>query len=86
MYMALHINNPEVEQRVRTVAARRGESVTQTIGAAVLELERRSAASSRKRPTVEAALNLIRSFPYGPVSYEKTEDEILGYGPNGYCE
>ena len=29
-------------------------------------------------------LALINSFPSGPVSYDRTEDEILGYGPNGY--
>jgi len=84
--MALHITNPDVERKVRSIAARRHESITQTIGAAVLELERRSNPASRVRPTVEEALALIRSFPSGPVSYEKTEDEILGYGPNGYCE
>jgi len=37
MYMALHINNPEVEQKVREMALLTGESMTEAIGRAADE-------------------------------------------------
>jgi len=37
--VALHLTNPEVEMTVRAVAAKRGETITQTVAVAVKELE-----------------------------------------------
>lgn len=86
MYMALHINNPEVENEVRTLALERGQTITDLIATAVKELRTKPKAPSVPKPTVEEILQLIRSFPSGPVDYSLSEDEILGYGPNGYSE
>jgi hypothetical protein len=36
-------------------------------------------------PTVEEIQALVRSFHLQPVDEDLTEDEILGYGPDGYC-
>jgi hypothetical protein len=86
MYMALHINNPEVENEVRTLALERGQTITDLIGTAVKELRAQPKTPRAPKPTVEEILQLISSFPAGPVDYRLTEDEILGYGPNGYSE
>jgi hypothetical protein len=86
MYMALHINNPEIENEVRTLALERGQTITDLIGTAVKVLRAQPKTLRAPRPTVEEILQLIRSFPEGPVDYSLTEDEILGYGPNGYSE
>ncbi len=84
--MALHITNPAVEQEVRDLAQERGQTITDLIGTAVRELRTRSRQRHAQRPTVEDILQLIRSFPSGTLDYSQTEDEILGYGPKGYCE
>ena len=88
MYMALHINNPEVEQKVRTLAAAMGESMTDAIGAAVDERIARMSLAKKKTvdPTVDEILALVQSFHLQPINSDLTEDEILGYGPNGYSE
>jgi antitoxin VapB len=86
--MALHINNPEVEQKVRQMAALTGESITDAIGTAVNErLHRvRNTRGELSDPTVEEVLALVRSFGLQPINQDLSEDEILGYGPHGYCE
>jgi len=86
LYMALHINNPAIEQEVRTLAQERGVSITSLIGIAVKELRVRTHHEPRPKPTVDEILQLIRSFPPSPVNYSQTDDEILGYGSNGYSE
>ncbi len=88
MYMALHITNPEVEQKVRQMASLTGESITEAVGTAVDERLSRVARRSDNMPqeTVESILALVKSFGLEPINRDMTEDEILGYGPNGYCE
>jgi hypothetical protein len=86
MYMALHITNPVVEQEVRNLALERGQTITDVIGTAVKALRTQELSATQPRPTVEEMLALIQSFPPGPVNYTQPEDEILGYGPNGYSE
>jgi hypothetical protein len=84
--MALEITDPVVEQAVRDLALERGQSVTELIGRAVEELKTRGHEFPRPKPTVDQILQLLQSFPSGPVDYSRTEDEILGYGPHGYSE
>jgi len=86
MYMALHITNPAVEQEVRELALERGQTITDLIGIAVKELRKQQQHVAKPKPTVEELLQLIHSFPRSGVSYDQSEDEILGYGPGGYCE
>jgi hypothetical protein len=40
--------------------------------------------SGEPDPTVEEILQLVRSFNLQPINEERTHDEILGYGPNGF--
>jgi hypothetical protein len=84
MYMALHITNPDVVNAVRALARDRGQSITDVIGTAVKDLRLRSKAASQQRATVEEMLELIRSYPSHPVDYSLSEDEILGFGPEGF--
>jgi antitoxin VapB len=88
MYMALHITNPSVEQKVRDLASLTGESMTDAIGAAVEErLVRMKPSSARAaQPTVEELLALVHSFHLRPINEDLTDDEILGYGPDGLWE
>ena len=87
MYMPLHITNPEVEQKVREMASLTGESITDAIGIAADEriARVRPARKRRRTPSVDEILELVRSFDLKPINSDLTEDEILGYGPDGYC-
>jgi antitoxin VapB len=88
MYMALHITNPVVEKKVRDLASVTGESMTDAIGAAVEERMLRVHPSrfTQPDPTVQEILDLVRSFKLQPINENLTEDEILGYGPDGMWE
>lgn len=88
MSMALHITNPEVEQKVRQMASLTGESITEAVGATVDERLFRVTRTTDNMPeeTVESVLALVKSFGLEPFNRDLTEDEILGYGPNGHCE
>lgn len=89
MYMALHITNPNVEQTVRKLAGLTGESVTEAIGVAASERIARiepAASPSKPTPSFEEMMAIIRSFNLQPINEGLTEDEILGYGPDGIPE
>ncbi len=88
MYMALHINNAAVEQTVRELAGVTGESMTDAIGAAATERLERIKRHDVKTdmPSVEEIMQMIRSYNLQPINEDLTEDEILGYGPDGIPE
>jgi antitoxin VapB len=88
MYMALHITNPDVEEKVRALASATGESITEAIGAAADERLARVKPARAKSPppTVDEILALVQSFNLQPINTGLTDDEILGYGPNGFSE
>src|ERR1017187_3235660 len=64
MHMALHINNSEVEQKVREMASLTGESITEAIGRAADEriARTRSGKGPQRTPSVDEILKLVRSF------------------------
>jgi hypothetical protein len=87
LYMALHIDNSAVEQKVREMALVAGESITESIGIAA---EQRlahftSVPGAFRDPDAEEILTLVRSFKLRPIENAGTEDEILGYGADGHC-
>ncbi len=86
MYMALHINNPEVEQKVREMASLTGESITEAIGKAAEErvARVRPAVGGQAVATVDEILALVRSFDLQPINSVLTDDEILGFGREGF--
>lgn len=85
MYMALHINNPAVEQTVRDLAGLTGESMTDAIGLAVRERLERLKPKGRPptRPSFEEFKALVQSYKFQPINEDLSDDEILGYGPDG---
>ena len=86
MYMALHITNAEVEQQVRNLASATGESITEAIGNSVAERASRLGRHAQAKPSVEEIMALVRSYNLKPINDGLTEDEILGYGPDGIPE
>jgi antitoxin VapB len=82
--MALSIKSPEVERKVRKLAATTGESLTIAISLAV---EERLAREERKRTDKEALLADIRSIidhcSSLPILDNRSEDEIMGWDENG---
>jgi antitoxin VapB len=88
MYMALHINNAEVEQKVREMASLTGESITDAIGRAANEriVRVRPITADYADPSVDEILALVRSFNLQRHNDDLNNDEILGYGPEGFCE
>jgi len=88
LLMALRVTNEQVEKNVRELAGLAGESVTEAIGRAAAErIERlRGFKRSLPKPTVEEIMALVRSYNLQPINSDLTDDEILGYGPDGHCE
>lgn len=88
MYMALHINNPVVEQKVRDLAGVTGESMTDAIGTAVSERLGRLRPPKQAKPMLsfEEFKALIKSYDLQPINQDLSDDEILGYGPDGIPE
>jgi antitoxin VapB len=88
LYMALHINNDAVEQTVRKLAGITGESMTDAIGVAASERIARLEPSTPHQPipSVEEVMAMVRSYNLQPINEDLTDDEILGYGPDGIPE
>lgn len=81
--MALSIKHPEADRLARELARRQGRSLTEAvIHALEMELERER---RRVRATgvAEALLAIGRRHAALPVLDDRSDDEILGYGPDG---
>jgi antitoxin VapB len=82
--MALSIKSPEVERKVRKLAATTGESITMAVSLAVDE---RLAKEERKRADKDAMLADIRAIidhcSSLPIFDNRSEDEIMGWDENG---
>jgi hypothetical protein len=86
--MALVIDNLAVEEKIQTVASLTGESIPAVIEAAMDDriAQLKPKGTMRRDPTVEEVMAMIDSYKLERIPNAPTEDEILGYGPNGYCE
>jgi antitoxin VapB len=90
--MALNIKNPEVVQLATEVARLAGETKTEAIRQALIERKVRLQARGGKVGRKESLLEYFERdvWPFVPVDQlgktltREEEDEILGYGPNGY--
>jgi antitoxin VapB len=82
--MALSIKSPEVERKVRKLAAVTGMSMTEAVSLAVDE---RLAKEERKRANQDAMLADIRAIidhcSSLPVLDNRSEEEIMGWDENG---
>ena len=85
MYMALHITNDAVEQKIRKLAGLTGETMTEAIGVAASERIARikPPVPAKPIPSFEEIRAMIRSYNLQPINEDLAEDEILGYGPDG---
>jgi antitoxin VapB len=90
--MGLNIKNPEVEQLATEVALLAHETKTEAIRKALMERRTRLRAGSA-RPAVRKGLRAymeksvwpkIPETELGRALTREQEDEILGYGPEGF--
>ena len=82
--MALSIKSPEVERKVRKLAATTGESITTAISLAVDEqLKRDERKRENKANLVEDLMAIARHCASLPVVDDRSEDEIMGWDENG---
>lgn len=81
--MALHINNPAVEQEIRSLAADTGESLTEAIGIAVRERRRRLRPRIQDPATYEKIMRVAHRIAALPSLDRRTDEEILGYDETG---
>jgi hypothetical protein len=86
--MELLITDPDVISKLERLAALTGYSLTDAIASAADEQMKRVILEPKVQtpPTAEEILALVRSFNLQPINEELTDDEILGYGPDGFCE
>jgi antitoxin VapB len=80
--MALHINNPEVEQEIRALAADTGQTLTEAVGTAVREHRRRIRART-PNPKLVAELMKIAKRAAAKRTDFRPADEIIGYDDRG---
>ena len=83
--MGVFIKNPATEAKIRELAARTGESLTEAIDHAVGERLGRLGPTKRKgRVNRKKLAKLLAYFDSLPkVNESLTDDEIIGYDENG---
>lgn len=81
--MALSVRNPHAEELARELARRTGTNMTEAIVSALEEKLHRL----ERAPVVDAALAEVMSISRRcselPTRDSRTDEEILGYGPEG---
>lgn len=84
--MALTVKNLEVERLAEEVARLAGETKTEAIRKALLERKARLARPERPRSEVieEFLRDMQDLLPKGRRPTKGEEEEILGFGPEGY--
>jgi antitoxin VapB len=82
--MALSIKSPEVERKVRKLAATTGESITAVISMAVDEqLKREERKLESKQFLIDDLMAIADHCASLPVLDDRSEDEIMGWDENG---
>jgi antitoxin VapB len=82
--MALSIKSPEVERKVRQLAAVTGESITSVIMIAVDEqLKREERRRESKQLLIDDLMAIAKHCASLPVLDDRSEDEIIGWDENG---
>jgi antitoxin VapB len=86
--MGINIKNPKVEQDIRTLAARTGQSLTAAVATAVREKLSRTPLSKREKAQRMRVLRQIqRRIAKAPrLNDDLTDDEILGYNEHGHFD
>ena len=81
--MALSIKDPEADRLARELAARTGETLTETIVVALRERLARETGRTRAVPLTEDLAAIRRRCAALPVLDARTHNEILGYDDTG---
>ena len=81
--MAIIIKNMETERLAREIAAKAGESLTETIGKALRERLDRMKKERRNQILSGQLQEILRRVDQLPVLDSRTPDEILGYDEHG---
>lgn len=85
--MGISIKNPKLEQDIRTLAARTGESLTDAVASAVREkLSRTNATEDEDQHFMQVLRRIQADLAKGPRNDDLTEDEILGYNERGHFD
>ena len=85
--MGVIIKNPTTEKKIRRLAKRTGETLTQAVERAVDERLARLPARRKKGRIDRAKLaELLAYFDSMPVDDPRSPDEIIGYNDNGVPE
>ncbi len=85
--MGVIIKNPTTEKKIRRLAKRTGETLTQAVERAVDERLARLPARRKKGRIDRAKLaELLAYFDSLPVDDPRSPDEIIGYNDNGVPE
>ncbi len=85
--MGVIIKNPTTEKKIRRLAKRTGETLTQAVERAVDERLARLPARRKKGRIDRAKLaELLAYFNSLPVDDPRSPDEIIGYNDNGVPE
>lgn len=85
--MGISIKNPKLEQDIRTLAARTGQSLTDAVATAVREkLSRTNATDEEDSHFTQVLRRIQEDLAQGPRNDELTEDEILGYNEHGHFD
>jgi antitoxin VapB len=90
--MALNLKNPEVERLAAEVARMAGETKTEAIRRALLDRKARLAAASVRPPVKDRLTAYLERSVWPQIAPEllgqavskQEEDEILGYGSEGF--
>ncbi len=80
--MGMHINNPEVESKVRSLAETLGTTLTDAIDISVTK-ELRRARPKRDPNLMRDIKKILARLDRLPVLDTRSDDEILGYTENG---
>jgi antitoxin VapB len=82
--MGVFIKKPEAEAKIRELAARTGETITEAIERAVEErLARLEPQPKKGRIDREKLAEILAYFDSLPIDDPRSPDEIIGYDDNG---
>lgn len=81
--MGMHINNPEVERKVRSLAETLGTTLTEAIDISVSKELRRSLPPKSDPRLMQDLGKILDRIDRLPVLDTRSADEILGFTENG---
>jgi antitoxin VapB len=81
--MPISIKNPETEELAREISKETGESLTDAITIALRDRLQRLRGRRHARNLVQEVDDILRRVDALPTLDDRSEDDILGYDPQG---